>query len=150
QSTDNNITMQAIREHFETSHFYRAGEVIPFSSERKWGAMVLEGLGTVVLGAPERLLSAELLPEKVKEAQESGLRTLMFGLTQTPIVAESLADVQPLALLEIEDPIRQNAEATLAYLNEQGVAIKVISGDNPVTVSNISRRAGLAGYENYV
>src|SRR5699024_3985637 len=53
-------------------------------------------------------------------------------------------------LLEIEDPIRQNAEATLAYLNEQGVAIKVISGDNPVTVSNISRRAGLAGYENYV
>ena len=51
--------------------------------------------------------------------------------------------LEPLAILEIDDPIRQNAKETLAYLKEEGIDLKVISGDNPVTVSNIARRAGL-------
>ncbi|WP_368740308.1 HAD family hydrolase, partial [Enterococcus faecalis] len=58
--------------------------------------------------------------------------------------------LEPLAILEIDDPIRQNAKETLAYLKEEGIDLKVISGDNPVTVSNIARRAGLPGYESYI
>ncbi|QIL46481.1 cation-translocating P-type ATPase [Vagococcus coleopterorum] len=151
ESTDNNITMQAIREAYEESTNYQAIDDLAFSSERKWGAIKFEGLGTVILGAPERLVSEDKLPEQVKRGQEEGFRVLMLALTQAEVMeSETLSEVVPLMVFEIDDPIRQNADETLAYLKSEGVAIKVISGDNPVTVSNIARRAGLEGYENYL
>ncbi|MFP9213420.1 HAD family hydrolase, partial [Enterococcus faecalis] len=63
---------------------------------------------------------------------------------------EKPAFVEPVALFEIDDPIRKNAQETLASLHEEGVDLKVISGDNPFTVSNIARRAGLPNYDAYV
>lgn len=151
-SSDNNITMQAIREHYQEMDKYQALDSLAFSSERKWGAILFDGLGTVVLGAPERLVAAEEMPKQVKEAQEQGFRVLMLGLSQSkaPLSEVLPLDVTPLAVLEIDDPIRQQANETLAYLRKEGVDLKVISGDNPVTVSNIARRAGLVGYDSYV
>lgn len=150
-STDNNITIQAIRDHFAESDRYKASDIIAFSSERKWGAMYLENVGTVLLGAPERLAKESELPVDVQHAQEKGYRVLMVGLTKEKVTEEtSLTGITQLALLEIDDPIRAKANETLAYLKAEGVDLKVISGDNPVTVSNISRRAGLAGYDNYI
>lgn len=151
ESTDNNITMQAIRDHYEVSNRFGAKEVLAFSSERKWGAIEFPEIGTVYLGAPERLLDDSRLPEAVFTAQENGYRVLMLAIAeQQPLNETKMPYLEPLAILEIDDPIRQNAKETLAYLKEEGIDLKVISGDNPVTVSNIARRAGLPGYESYI
>ncbi|WP_314065515.1 cation-translocating P-type ATPase [uncultured Vagococcus sp.] len=149
-STDSNITMQAIREYFQENEAFKAEETIDFSSERKWGAVKFAGLGTVVLGAPERLVSERDLPSTVLNGQKEGYRVLMMAISVQPIVDMTLPQLKPLAIFEIDDPIRQNADKTLAYLHAEGVELKVISGDNPVTVSNIARRAGLPNYQNYV
>ena len=151
ESTDNNITMQAIRDHYEVSNRFGAKEVLAFSSERKWGAIEFPEIGTVYLGAPERLVDDSRLPEAVFTAQENGYRVLMLAIAeQQPLNETKMPYLEPLAILEIDDPIRQNAKETLAYLKEEGIDVKVISGDNPVTVSNIARRAGLPGYESYI
>ncbi|HGW6204269.1 TPA: cation-translocating P-type ATPase [Enterococcus faecalis] len=151
ESTDNNITMQAIRDHYEVSNRFGAKEVLAFSSERKWGAIEFPEIGTVYLGAPERLVDDSRLPEAVFTAQENGYRVLMLAIAeQQPLNKTKMPYLEPLAILEIDDPIRQNAKETLAYLKEEGIDLKVISGDNPVTVSNIARRAGLPGYESYI
>ncbi|HAZ6543637.1 TPA: cation-translocating P-type ATPase [Enterococcus faecalis] len=151
ESTDNNITMQAIRDHYEVSNRFGAKEVLTFSSERKWGAIEFPEIGTVYLGAPERLVDDSRLPEAVFTAQENGYRVLMLAIAeQQPLNETKMPYLEPLAILEIDDPIRQNAKETLAYLKEEGIDLKVISGDNPVTVSNIARRAGLPGYESYI
>ena len=151
ESTDNNITMQAIRDHYEVSNRFGAKEVLAFSSERKWGAIEFPEIGTVYLGAPERLVDDSRLPEAVFTAQENGYRVLMLAIAeQQPLNETKMPYLEPLAILEIDDPIRQNAKETLAYLKEEGIDLKVISGDNPVTVSNIARRAGLPSYESYI
>ncbi|MGH1790284.1 cation-translocating P-type ATPase [Enterococcus faecalis] len=151
ESTDNNITMQAIRDYYEVSNRFGAKEVLAFSSERKWGAIEFPEIGTVYLGAPERLVDDSRLPEAVFTAQENGYRVLMLAIAeQQPLNETKMPYLEPLAILEIDDPIRQNAKETLAYLKEEGIDLKVISGDNPVTVSNIARRAGLPGYESYI
>ncbi|EGO6633973.1 cation-translocating P-type ATPase [Enterococcus faecalis] len=151
ESTDNNITMQAIRDHYEVSNRFGVKEVLAFSSERKWGAIEFPEIGTVYLGAPERLVDDSRLPEAVFTAQENGYRVLMLAIAeQQPLNETKMPYLEPLAILEIDDPIRQNAKETLAYLKEEGIDLKVISGDNPVTVSNIARRAGLPGYESYI
>lgn len=149
-STDNNITMQALRLHFEESDRYQARKIIPFSSDHKWGAIQFYGLGTIVLGAPERLFDEKQLPEEVLKAQEEGLRVLMMGLTKQVVKEGNLPKLTQLAVLEIDDTIRENAKETFQYFHNEGVKIKVISGDNPITVSNVARRAGLKGYESYV
>ncbi|MDT2815025.1 cation-translocating P-type ATPase [Vagococcus carniphilus] len=150
-SSDNNITMQAIREYYPEKTTYEASHVISFSSERKWGAMFLETVGTIALGAPERLFKESDLPTEIEYAQKEGYRVLMIGVSNEPMNDDKiLPTLKPLAILKIDDPIRENANETLAYLKNEGVAIKVISGDNPVTVSNVARRAGLAQYEKYI
>lgn len=149
-STDGNITMQAIRDYYQETETFVAEESLAFSSERKWGAIKFADLGTVVLGAPERLVSESELPSAVLKAQKEGYRVLMLALSDQPIVDMVLPQMTPLAIFEIDDPIRQNADETLAYLHAEGVELKVISGDNPVTVSNIARRAGLPDYQRYV
>ncbi|CAD5899537.1 putative cation-transporting ATPase exp7 [Carnobacterium maltaromaticum] len=150
-SQDNNITMQAIRDYYQENNQYTATDILAFSSERKWGAMYLENIGTVVLGAPERLVNAENLPTEVLGAQEQGYRVLMLAVAKNQKMVDAiLPELEPLAVFEIDDPIRPKANETLAYLKAEGVDLKVISGDNPVTVSNIARRAGLEDYANYI
>lgn len=150
-SEDNNITMHALRAYFAEEQAYPARNIVAFSSERKWGAMELDGLGVVALGAPEKLLPKEQMPEQIKKAQEQGYRVLLVGLAKTGELTETkLPDLTPLAILEIDDPIREQANETLAYLHDEGVMLKVISGDNPITVSNVARRAGLPGYAAYI
>lgn len=151
QSTDNNITMRAIRDYFPTNTAYTSLNTVPFSSDRKWGAMFFDNLGTVAMGAPERLFGDKELPKEVIDAQKEGYRVLMVGISESAaLTEEQLPDLQPLAILTIDDPIRENANETLAYLRDEGVDIKVISGDNPVTVSNVARRAGLENYELFI
>ena len=147
-SEDKNPTAQAIRKRFVGEVAYPMISSLPFSSDRKWGAMELEGLGTVFLGAPEMLLNAEV-PE-AREALERGSRVLVLALSQEKLDHHNPSDIQALALLEILDPIREGAAETLDYLRSQEVGLKIISGDNPVTVSSIAQKAGFADYQSYV
>lgn len=147
-SEDKNPTAQAIRKRFVGEVAYPMISSLPFSSDRKWGAMELEGLGTVFLGAPEMLLDAEVL--EAREALERGSRVLVLALSQEKLDHHKPSDIQALALLEILDPIREGAAETLDYLRSQEVGLKIISGDNPVTVSSIAQKAGFADYHSYV
>ncbi len=147
-STDSNVTMQALRDHFPETTDYTASEITPFSSDRKWSKMDLQKIGTVYLGAPERVLASDNIPDVVFSAQENGLRVLVIAVAKT--AAASITERQPIAVIEIEDIIRNNAQETLDYLDQEGVTLKVISGDNPITVANIAKRAGLPHYEKYI
>lgn len=151
-SEDSNSTARAIRTAYgDLEHPHQTGDVIPFSSGRKWGAVMIEGVGSLFLGAPEMLLMEN--PQLVTEAQKRGSRVLVLALSQTGIDKEQMLlpqDVKPLAFLEIADPIREGAAETLDYLRSQEVLLKIISGDNPVTVSHIAKEAGFANYESYI
>lgn len=151
-SKDNNSTAQAIRNAYEgLENNYQVGDIIPFSSDRKWGAMVIEEVGTLFLGAPEMLLKEN--PQAVEEAQARGSRVLILALSQSGIDTETMSlpnDVEALTLLEIADPIREDAADTLEYLRSQDVTLKIISGDNPVTVSHIAHQAGFVDYQSYI
>lgn len=151
-SKDNNSTAQAIRTAYgDLSHDYQVVENIPFSSDRKWGAVLLEEVGSLLLGAPEMLLQEN--PQAVLEAQQRGSRVLIIALSPERINQQTMClpqDINPLALIEITDPIRDDATETLAYLRSQGVGLKIISGDNPVTVSHIAKKAGFVDYDSYI
>ena len=151
-SKDNNATAQAIRNAYEgLEHHYQVGDVIPFSSDRKWGAMSIDGIGTLFLGAPEMLLKEN--PKAVDQAQARGSRVLILAWSQSAVDTETMSlpnDVEGLTLLEIADPIREDAAETLEYLRSEDVTLKIISGDNPVTVSHIAHPAGFADYQSYI
>lgn len=151
-SDDQNSTAQAIRDTYgQIQHPYTSKGSIPFSSGRKWGAVELEQVGTLVLGAPE-MLEASAIPS-VQEAQMRGSRVLILAHSQQAIAMDDMQlpkHLSPLAVLEITDPIREGAAETLDYLRSQDVLLKIISGDNPVTVSQIAKKAGFVDYENYV
>ncbi len=151
-SKDKNATAQAIRNAYEgLEHHYQVGDVIPFSSDRKWGAVSINGLGTLFLGAPEMLLKEN--PKAVDKAQARGSRVLILAWSQSGIATETMIlpnDVEALTLLEIADPIREDAAETLEYLRSEDVTLKIISGDNPVTVSHIAHQAGFVDYQSYI
>ncbi|HEM3660841.1 TPA: cation-translocating P-type ATPase [Streptococcus suis] len=151
-SEDTNSTAQAIRKEYgDLEHHYKASHIIPFSSDRKWGAMTIENIGHIFLGAPEMLLTQN--PPSVSEAQARGSRVLILALSQQSLPSSQNQlpeNIEPLALLEIADSIREDAAETLAYLRSQEVTLKIISGDNPVTVSHIAKEAGFTDYDSYI
>lgn len=150
-STDNNLTMQALRQGCPELTDHQPIEVAAFSSQRKWGAVAFEHLGNVYLGAPEKVAGSAALPQ-VKEAQEAGLRVLILAVETDPKAPASFdpSNAQAVAVLILSDIIRQNAKETLAYLADQGIDLKVISGDNPIAVAAIAHRAGLANADQAI
>lgn len=127
---------------------------IPFSSKRKFTATVFEGVGTCAIGAPE-FLSVGALPSRLQEEIDAhaaaGRRVLMLAGSPTPIDGDTLpSDMKPLALVVLEDHIREEAKDTIAWFAENGVRVKIISGDNPVTVAAIAARVGVEGADRYI
>ena len=113
--------------------------------------MHLSSVGTIFLGAPEMLLDSN--PAAVGEAQKRGSRVLVLAHSDKVLDKHSIQlpeDMTALAVLEITDPIREGAAETLDYLRSQDVDLKIISGDNPVTVSHIASQAGFANYDSYI
>ncbi|MBM7642984.1 HAD-IC family P-type ATPase [Streptococcus loxodontisalivarius] len=151
-SQDSNSTARAIRTAYgDLRHDYESLATVPFSSDRKWGAVGIADLGTLYLGAPEMLLT-ETLPE-IQAAQMRGSRALVLAYSPESIRTDKLtlpSQIEALALLEIADPIRDDAAETLEYLRSQDVTLKIISGDNPVTVAHIAKQAGFADYNSYI
>lgn len=148
---DVNNTQQALIKQFKTSSQWKTEQKIPFSSERKYRAVSFEEEGGFVLGAPEFLLPdhGELM-EQVNQYSEQGFRVLLLGSCQLNMEETKACEVSELALIVISDQIRPEAPDTFAFFKEQNVGIKIISGDNPKTVSQIAVKAGLDGAESYV
>ncbi len=151
-SEDNNPTAQAIRKYFSKNKTtLEATNIIPFSSDRKWGSMEIEGIGTLFLGAPEMIFGETL--KQANEALSRGSRVLALAFSKEKIDNKNIkipAKISKLALIEITDPIREGARETLEYLRSQKIDLKIISGDNPITVSNIARKAGFDNFESYI
>ena len=150
-ATDN-ITMKAIKEHFCKRSGKRPEKVIPFSSATKYSGAVFED-GSYVLGAPEFILreSYEEYSSQIERWSRQGFRVLVFAEYPGTLTGEALTEpANPLGMILVANPIREKAPETFRYFAEQGVAIKVISGDNPVTVSEVAKEAGIANAESYV
>ena len=152
ETDDSNNTFMALKNYFEGEGKYEKISDISFSSERKWSSVTFKDLGTIVVGAPERLVAkAEMsLPKSVVEAQQDGKRALCVAYTKEPVNFEELPKLTIIASIILADPLRKNAKEMLGYFKTQSVDIKIISGDNPVTVSTIAKRAGLEDYESYI
>ncbi|MBQ6404999.1 MAG: HAD-IC family P-type ATPase [Bacilli bacterium] len=147
-----NITMSALKEFFNRSATEKSESVISFSSEFKYSAVNFAS-ANYVLGAPEFVLGNhyDQYKEKIEKHSKAGKRVLVFGTYPDEIDGKKLTKkVTPMALVLLSNPIRENAKETFQYFYEQGVEIKVISGDNPVTVSEIAKAAGIHNVEKYV
>ena len=159
-SKDNNATMLALKEYAEgfvktgdsglkihNSHNDIAGRIIDqqaFSSSRKYGSITFAD-GTYLLGAPEFILGDDfhIVENEIQSYTEKGDRVLLFARRDSDKTI-------PLGFVALANPIRQNAVKTFEYFKKQRVAIKVISGDNPKTVSQIAMQAGIENADKYI
>ena len=173
---DNNATMEAIRAYVAKNEIEKGSRTLlktqPFTSANKYSKVSFVE-GDYMLGAPEFIMKAryEEISGEIEEYQSKGYRVLLMaeqsgssamadtdksgqqapGVKGAADMASSRAGmVSPIGYIVLSNPIRENAESTFTYFKEQGVAIKVISGDNPATVSEVAKRAGIDGAENYV
>ena len=151
--SDDNPTSYAVKARFTGETSWTATETVAFSSARKWSGASFAAHGTYVMGAGEFILRDrfDTLRERTETYAARGERVLLLARTDSAFhEGKALPDdLQPVGLIAISDKIRAEAPETLRYFAEQGVTLKVISGDNAVTVSNIAQKAGLAGAENY-
>ena len=147
-----NITMQTIKEYFSSGSGKTAVSVSPFSSETKYSGVCFED-GVYILGAPEQVLLSGYADyeQQILEIAHMGARVLVFGTYEGELDGKPLKyPVTPLALVVLSNPVRERARETFEYFANQGVAIKVISGDNPATVSSVAAKAGIQDADKYV
>ena len=150
---DQNATIDALRKRFPVKSSMTLEHIIPFSSDRKYSGAVFEDNGTYLMGAAQFLFpeGREDILDVCQNYAEEGLRVLVLAhSTQMAEGTELPENLEPAALLLLTDVIREEAPDTLQFFDSQEVDLKVISGDDPVTVSAIAKRAGLKNAENYV
>lgn len=150
---DNNQTAMALANKFGYSQALKPTKIIPFSSQRKMSAVTFEGAGTYMLGAPEFVLKdvGARIEKIVNENASNGYRVMVLAHSPAEIVGEKLPAVRrPVCLIVIEDHIREDAVDTIKWFKGNDVAVKVISGDNPITVSEVAKRVGIENAELYI
>lgn len=149
-----NDTARAMAEIYSGQSDWICEKWIPFTSATKWSGGVFREHGAFLAGAPEFILGNRY--DEVREMVESwttqGCRVLLIAsYNGEPVVgALETENIKPLALILLTSPLRPEAKETFRYFAEQGVSIRVISGDNPVTVSAVAARAGIEGAERFV
>lgn len=152
--TDINPTLAAIKEQYSEGTDMKCTCVTEFSSARKWSCAGFEGFGCVILGAPAFVLDEEKLSavnDTISSLTAEGKRVLLLAHSYAMPTGDALPeDISAKALIVLSDKIRTSAPDTLRYFAEQDVDIRVISGDDPLTVSGVAGRAGLIGAENFV
>ncbi len=151
---DNNATFIALQQYFGTTAdpHLTVTATTPFSSERKWSSVSFDGHGTLIFGAPEVLAKHHLeqLPATVTTAEQAGKRVLCMAYTTTTPQHNQLPDNRIVAAVVLEDIIRKDVAATFAYFDQENIAVKIISGDNPIAVAEIAKQAGISQYQDYV
>lgn len=151
QNADN-LTMRAVKEYFVKPSKELPTDVLPFSSAWKYSSVSF-GEQHYVLGAPELILrdAYSRIQNLVENYSADGNRVILFAACKEKPSGERLSgEVTELALLLLSNPVRKEARETFQYFDDQGVTIKVISGDNPITVSQIAREAGIEGADRFV
>lgn len=150
---DRNPTSDALVKYFDVNNVLTPVSTVPFSSKRKYSAVTFAGEGTFILGAPEFVLREgyETVRTKVERFAKQGCRVLVLGHATNKIKDGELPKtVKAIALIVIQDHIRDDASDTIDFFKNNGVDVKVISGDNPETVSEIAKRVGIEGAERYI
>lgn len=151
---DSNQTANALINYFGKEEFFKATSVIPFSSERKCTAVKFENEGLYVLGAPEFVtdMISKNIQQVIEENSKQGFRCLL--LCKNGSVKDDVTQIPtrntPIAVIVIEDNIKADAPKIIEYFKNNGVDVRVISGDNPVTVSEVARRVGVENAEKYI
>ena len=149
-----NDTAKAMRNKFHGVSVWHASHTIPFTSATKWSGAVFPGHGAYLVGAPEFVLGARYaeVKEQVEPCSAKGYRVLLVAEYDGVPEQRGLSPqrVSPMALVLLSNRVRAAAPKTFQYFAEQGVHVKVISGDNPITVSEVARQAGIPGAEHYV
>ena len=155
-NTDDNDTMKAIREFMLAkgdlqNQMTGVKKIIPFSSKVKYSAVCFEN-ESYLLGAPEIVLGKtyEKISSEINHLLEEGFRVLVLAGTKEKNYDQLNLGAYALGYVVLANPIRENAKSTFNYFAEQGVNIKVISGDNPQTVSAVAKRAGITGAERFI
>lgn len=153
-SDDENPTMQAIKSYF-LNNLYEEFEIdtkVAFSSKTKWSGISFKNKGSYVLGAPEFILKNDFkLYEKDIKKYSENYRVLVIAHSDDNFIEKNLPEtIKPIGIILISDVIRKEASKTLEYFKDQDVDIKIISGDNPITVSKIAKQVGVANAENYI
>lgn len=151
--SDNNQTSIALYERFGHSSALQATATMPFSSARKLSAVTFGDAGTFAMGAPEFVLKPmPIRVEKiVKQYAQMGLRVMVLAHAPAQIQGDKLPTAfRPIAILTLSDNIRPDAVETIKWFRDNEVAVKVISGDNPVTVSEVARRAGIKNASQFI
>ena len=149
---ESNNTMKAIRNYCKQTSKVIASEIIPFTSKNKYSGAVFEN-DAYILGAPEFVLREDfpLYQDNINEDTKKGYRVLVFGKALDGFMDKKIiGKVIPIGYVLITNPIRKEAPATFNYFKEQGVEVKVISGDNPQTVSEISKKAQIENADLYI
>lgn len=155
-SIDNNATAVALKKYLNDNNVMNgkrtASKVYPFNSTVKYGAMAFDG-DFYVLGAPEFIIKTGFnnLKDEISQYTTKGYRVIVLAKAES-LTRDGVIDgeILPLGFVVLANEIRDNAVETFTYFKEQGVAIKVISGDNPATVSEVARQAGIENAEKYV
>ena len=148
-----NDTMAALRKYFTGQVNQEAIATLPFTSARKYGGVSFHEDETYLLGAPEILLGDQIgeYADVIEEYSSKGCRVLLLTMYDGALTDESpTAEKLPVALILLANKIRPEAPDTFAYFAQQGVSVRVISGDNPLTVSEVAKRAGIPGAERFV
>ena len=139
---NDNQTMEAISKKYARKNDYKVLEVVPFSSQAKWSGISFEDV-SYIIGAPEIVLKDTSKIDKELNLYTESNRTILLGKVNHKLNKTLPLDVEPMALVIINDKVRLEAKATLGYFKEQGVDIKLISGDNPKTVAGVAKKVGL-------
>lgn len=151
--SEHNSTLSAIGEKFPRGSSMTVKNIVPFSSARKWSSVEFADYGTLILGAPEFVLRERYSEHRdvCEKYARSGMRVLLLAYSKNPCIDNDLPnDITPESIIVLSDKIRPSAPSTLDYFRKQGVCIKVISGDDAVTVSNVAKRAGLENADCFV
>lgn len=150
---ETNPTSLALIKYFEKNDVLQATDVIPFSSKRKYSAVTFGQKGTFILGAPDFVIkdNFEKISAKVNRFSSQGCRVLVLGYMNSRIKSEVLPNnVKPVALIVIQDHVRDDASSTISFFKQNNVDIKVISGDNPETVAKIANRVGIENADRWI
>ncbi|AEB76308.1 cation-translocating P-type ATPase [Clostridium botulinum] len=149
----NNQTEKALMEKYNCNPNLEVKGKIPFSSKRKWSAVEFKDKGMWILGAPEMILKENYkdISLEVEKAAQDGKRVLLLANFKGENLDEKLdGELEKVSLVFMEDIIRDNAMKTISYFNNENVTLKIISGDNPVTVSSIAKRVGVKNADKYI
>lgn len=150
---ETNATSEALIRFFDVNKVLTPVRVIPFSSQRKFSAVSFDGVGTFYLGAPEYVYPHGIanLKHRIDRYASQGCRVLLLSHTSLMIKGNDLPkNVKAIGMIVLQDHIRDDVFETIEYFRNNGVDVKVISGDNPLTVSEIASRAGILNTNRYV